>query len=159
MMPADMVQHGECMYAWPGMSRANQPVQVGIPQDDMQSWADSCPSSPGFDELGNYLTYNTPVCFAAVGHMTAGQIGRAHYVTSELNPVLYAWGQVGGRQPWAFRGAHEEGLSGFASGLRRTWRAVGHARKRAQVCAHSGTPYHANPRPRRRPYQAGNSCI
>ncbi|GIL80384.1 hypothetical protein Vretifemale_9487 [Volvox reticuliferus] len=66
---------------------------LGIPVTDMNAWADSCPGNPGYDELGNYMTYNTGVCFAALGHFTAGQAQRAHYVTSELNPVLYAWGQ------------------------------------------------------------------
>ncbi|GIL49093.1 hypothetical protein Vafri_5545 [Volvox africanus] len=66
---------------------------LGIPDTDMNAWADSCPGKPGYDELGNYMTYNTPVCFAALGHFTEGQVQRAHYVTSELNPVLYAWGQ------------------------------------------------------------------
>ncbi len=28
-----------------------------------------------YDELGNYMTYNTPVCFAAVGHLTLAQVG------------------------------------------------------------------------------------
>ncbi|GIL49148.1 hypothetical protein Vafri_5628 [Volvox africanus] len=66
---------------------------LGIPDTDMNAWADSCPGNPGYDELGNYMTYNTAVCFAALGHFTEGQAQRAHYVTSELNPVLYAWGQ------------------------------------------------------------------
>ncbi|GIL80393.1 hypothetical protein Vretifemale_9532, partial [Volvox reticuliferus] len=66
---------------------------LGIPVTDMNAWADSCPGNPGYDELGNYMTYNTPVCFAALGHFTAGQAQRAHYITSELNPILYAWGQ------------------------------------------------------------------
>lgn len=66
---------------------------LGIPETDMNAWADSCPGKPGYDELGNYMTYSTPVCFAALGHLTAAQAQRLHYVTSELNPVLYAWGQ------------------------------------------------------------------
>ncbi|GLI65837.1 hypothetical protein VaNZ11_009467 [Volvox africanus] len=66
---------------------------LGIPDTDMNAWADSCPGNPGYDELGNYMTYNTAVCYAALGHFTEGQAQRAHYVTSELNPVLYAWGQ------------------------------------------------------------------
>ncbi|GIL49156.1 hypothetical protein Vafri_5633 [Volvox africanus] len=66
---------------------------LGIPDTDMNAWADSCPGNPGYDELGNYMTYNTPVCFAALGHFTVAQVQRAHYMTSELNPVLYAWGQ------------------------------------------------------------------
>ncbi|EFJ45786.1 hypothetical protein VOLCADRAFT_93860 [Volvox carteri f. nagariensis] len=66
---------------------------LGIPDTDKNAWADSCPGKPGYDELGNYMTYNTPVCFAALGHFTPAQVQRAHYVTAELNPVLYAWGQ------------------------------------------------------------------
>ena len=69
------------------------PIRTGIPEDDMNAWADSCPSRAGYDELGNYMTYNDAVCFAAVGHITRGQAERMHYVTSERNPVLYAWGQ------------------------------------------------------------------
>ncbi len=59
----------------------------------MNAWADTCPNRPGYDELGNYMTYNTAVCFAGLGHLTRGQVERAHLVTAELNPVLYAWGQ------------------------------------------------------------------
>jgi hypothetical protein len=66
---------------------------AGIPEDDKNSWADSCPTKAGYDELGNYMTYNTAICFAAVGHITRGQAERMHYVTSEENPVLYVWGQ------------------------------------------------------------------
>jgi hypothetical protein len=33
------------------------------------------------------------VCYAALGHLTPGQAQRAHYVTAELNPVMYAWAQ------------------------------------------------------------------
>ncbi|GLI65838.1 hypothetical protein VaNZ11_009468 [Volvox africanus] len=68
-------------------------TRLGVPDTDMNAWADSCPGNPGYDELGNYMTYNTAVCFAAVGHLTAGQAQRAHYFTAEINPVLYAWGQ------------------------------------------------------------------
>ncbi|KAG2440670.1 hypothetical protein HYH02_010249 [Chlamydomonas schloesseri] len=66
---------------------------LGIPEADMNAWADTCPSRAGYDELGNYMTYNTPVCFAALGHLTLGQAQRAHFITSELNPTLYRWGQ------------------------------------------------------------------
>jgi hypothetical protein len=66
---------------------------LGIPDTDMNAWADTCPGLPGYDELGNYMTYSTPVCFAALGHFTAAQAQRVHYVTAELNPVMYAWGQ------------------------------------------------------------------
>ncbi|GIL49175.1 hypothetical protein Vafri_5648 [Volvox africanus] len=66
---------------------------LGIPDTDMNAWADSCPALAGYDELGNYMTYNTPVCFAALGHLTPAQVQRAMLITSELNPVLYAWGQ------------------------------------------------------------------
>ncbi|GIL49125.1 hypothetical protein Vafri_5600 [Volvox africanus] len=66
---------------------------LGIPETDMNAWADSCPGNPGYDELGNYMTYNTAVCFAALGHFTEGQAQRAHYFTAEVNPILYAWGQ------------------------------------------------------------------
>ncbi|EFJ40126.1 hypothetical protein VOLCADRAFT_100136 [Volvox carteri f. nagariensis] len=66
---------------------------LGIPEADMNAWADSCPTRAGYDELGNYMTYNTAVCYAALGHLTAAQAQRAHYVTAEMNPVLYAWGQ------------------------------------------------------------------
>ncbi|GIL49710.1 hypothetical protein Vafri_5994 [Volvox africanus] len=66
---------------------------LGIPDQDINAWADSCPKSPGYDELGNYMTYNTPVCFAALGHFTKEQAQRVHYMTAELNPVMYGWGQ------------------------------------------------------------------
>ncbi|KAG2444050.1 hypothetical protein HYH02_009247 [Chlamydomonas schloesseri] len=66
---------------------------LGTPQADMNAWADSCPTKAGYDLLGNYMTYNTPVCFAALGHFTRGQAEMAHYVTAELNPIIYAWGQ------------------------------------------------------------------
>eukprot|EP00198_Chlamydomonas_reinhardtii_P008364 XP_001697701.1 predicted protein [Chlamydomonas reinhardtii] len=66
---------------------------LGIPEGDMNSWADSCPTQAGYDELGNYMTYNTPVCFPALGHFTRGQAEMAHYVSAELNPVMYSWGQ------------------------------------------------------------------
>ncbi|GIL49096.1 hypothetical protein Vafri_5563 [Volvox africanus] len=68
-------------------------TRLGIPETDMNAWADSCPGKPGYDELGNYMTYNTEVCFAALGHLTAGQAQRAHYFTAEINPIMYAWGQ------------------------------------------------------------------
>ncbi|KXZ45546.1 hypothetical protein GPECTOR_53g132 [Gonium pectorale] len=66
---------------------------LGIPDTDRNSWADACPAMGGYDELGNYMTYNTAVCFAALGHLTTSQVQRAHFVTAEMNPVLYAWGQ------------------------------------------------------------------
>ncbi|GFR51617.1 hypothetical protein Agub_g14043 [Astrephomene gubernaculifera] len=66
---------------------------LGIPDTDINTWADTCPTLAGYDELGNYMTYNTPVCFAALGHFTAAQVQRVHYMTSELNPILYSWGQ------------------------------------------------------------------
>ena len=59
----------------------------------MNSWADTCPTQAGYDELGNFMTYTWPVCIAAVGHNTREQAERMHYLTSEMNPVLYAWGQ------------------------------------------------------------------
>ncbi|GIM08070.1 hypothetical protein Vretimale_12107 [Volvox reticuliferus] len=68
-------------------------TRLEVPEADMNAWADSCPVNPGYDELGNYMTYNTPVCFAALGHLTPGQAQRAHYFTSELNPILYTWAQ------------------------------------------------------------------
>ncbi|KAG2488409.1 hypothetical protein HYH03_013093 [Edaphochlamys debaryana] len=66
---------------------------LGVPDSDKNAWADSCPTKAGYDELGNYMTYNTAVCFPAVGHFSEGQAERAHLVTSEMNPVVYAWGQ------------------------------------------------------------------
>ncbi|GLI64573.1 hypothetical protein VaNZ11_007894 [Volvox africanus] len=66
---------------------------LGIPDLDKNAWADSCPDLPGYDELGNFMTYNTPVCFPALGHFTRGQAQYAHYVTSTYNRVMYAWGQ------------------------------------------------------------------
>ncbi|KXZ51471.1 hypothetical protein GPECTOR_12g434 [Gonium pectorale] len=68
-------------------------AHLGIPAEDMNAWADSCPGNPGYDELGNHLSYSADVCYAALGHVTPGQAQRAHYITSEMNPVLYAWGQ------------------------------------------------------------------
>ncbi|KAG2425457.1 hypothetical protein HXX76_013667 [Chlamydomonas incerta] len=66
---------------------------LGVPEGDMNAWADSCPTQAGYDELGNYMTYNTPVCFPALGHFTRGQAEMAHYVSAELNPIMYSWGQ------------------------------------------------------------------
>ncbi|GFR53081.1 hypothetical protein Agub_g15789, partial [Astrephomene gubernaculifera] len=66
---------------------------LGIPEADMNAWADTCPTRAGYDELGNYMTYNTPVCFAALGHFTPAQVERVHHVSYELNPVLYSWAQ------------------------------------------------------------------
>lgn len=66
---------------------------LGIPELDKNAWADSCPRNPGYDELANFMGYGAPVCFAALGHFTAEQAQRAHYLLSELNPVMYAWGQ------------------------------------------------------------------
>ncbi|GIL49728.1 hypothetical protein Vafri_5993 [Volvox africanus] len=66
---------------------------LGIPDLDKNAWADSCPKSPGYDELGNFMAYNTPVCFAALGHFTHGQAQHAHYVTFTYNRIMYAWGQ------------------------------------------------------------------
>ncbi|KAG2426665.1 hypothetical protein HXX76_012976 [Chlamydomonas incerta] len=66
---------------------------LGVPEGDMNAWADSCPTQAGYDLLGNYMTYNTPVCYAALGHLTRGQVEQAHYVSAEVNPLLYAWGQ------------------------------------------------------------------
>ncbi|KAG2500263.1 hypothetical protein HYH03_001841 [Edaphochlamys debaryana] len=62
------------------------------PVDDERSWGDSC-SAYGYDQLGNYLTYTFPVCFAAMGFLTPGQIRRAHAMAAELNPVMYRWAQ------------------------------------------------------------------
>ncbi|GIM14457.1 hypothetical protein Vretimale_17406 [Volvox reticuliferus] len=67
--------------------------RLGIPEADINAWADSCPKKPGYDELGNYMTYTAPVCLVSIGHLTPGQVQRAHYVTAEMNPILYAWGQ------------------------------------------------------------------
>ncbi|KXZ43414.1 hypothetical protein GPECTOR_91g568 [Gonium pectorale] len=66
---------------------------LGIPEEDKNAWADSCPKHPGYDELGNYMTYNTDVCFSVLGHFTPGQAQRAHYVTAAANPLMYAWAQ------------------------------------------------------------------
>ncbi|GIM14451.1 hypothetical protein Vretimale_17401 [Volvox reticuliferus] len=67
--------------------------RLGIPEADMNAWADSCPGNPGYDELGNYMTYTAPPCLSTLGHFTPGQVQRAHYASSELNPTLYSWGQ------------------------------------------------------------------
>jgi hypothetical protein len=68
-------------------------LPAGIPVEDMNAWADTCPTKAGYDELGNYMTYNTGVCFAALGHLTRGQVERMHDIASQTNRVLYAWGQ------------------------------------------------------------------
>ncbi|GIL48982.1 hypothetical protein Vafri_5481 [Volvox africanus] len=68
-------------------------TRQGIPEADMNAWADSCPKKPGYDELGNYMTYTPAVCLDTIGHLTPGQVQRAHYITAEINPILYAWGQ------------------------------------------------------------------
>ncbi|KAG2501684.1 hypothetical protein HYH03_000186 [Edaphochlamys debaryana] len=75
---------------------------LGIPPDDQNAWADTCPGFPGYDELGNYMTYTPSVCFMALGHFTLGQVQRAHRIASDINPVLYAWGQ--------YYASHREGL-------------------------------------------------
>ncbi|KAG2485756.1 hypothetical protein HYH03_015565 [Edaphochlamys debaryana] len=72
---------------------ARQASQIGMPEDDKIAWADSCPNASGYDEVGNYMGYSPPACFAAVGHLSEGQIELAHWVLSEMNPVIYAWGQ------------------------------------------------------------------
>ncbi|KXZ43413.1 hypothetical protein GPECTOR_91g567 [Gonium pectorale] len=66
---------------------------LGIPEEDKNAWADSCPGAAGYDELGNYMTYNSPICYATLGHFTQAQVERAHYITSQMNPLLYAWAQ------------------------------------------------------------------
>ncbi|KAG2497542.1 hypothetical protein HYH03_004289 [Edaphochlamys debaryana] len=76
--------------------------RLGTPVEDMNAWADSCPGLPGYDSLGNYMTYDAPVCIAALGHFTRGQVELVHQSTSVLNPVLYAWGQ--------YYETHREGL-------------------------------------------------
>eukprot|EP00198_Chlamydomonas_reinhardtii_P001133 XP_001690468.1 predicted protein [Chlamydomonas reinhardtii] len=49
------------------------PSRVGIPDSDKNAWADTCPDDPGYDELGNFMTYTLPSCRAGLGHMTPGQ--------------------------------------------------------------------------------------
>ncbi len=68
-------------------------TQLGIPSDDINSWADSCPSNPGYDELANHMTHTYIICIAAMGHMTPGQVQRMHTVTESSNRILYAWAQ------------------------------------------------------------------
>ncbi len=50
-------------------------TNLGIPEEDMQAWGDTCPNYPGYDELGNFMTYSYTVCRAALGHFTPGQVG------------------------------------------------------------------------------------
>ena len=66
---------------------------LGIPEGDMNSWADSCPTQAGYDELGNYMTYNTPVCFPALGHFTRGQVGAPQRrLAARVGVWLGVWG-------------------------------------------------------------------
>ncbi len=49
-------------------------TNLGIPVEDMNAWADSCPNQPGYDQLGNWMTYSSGACYAALGHFTLGQV-------------------------------------------------------------------------------------
>ncbi len=54
-------------------------TNLGIPEEDMEAWGDSCPNHPGYDELGNFMTYAPDVCYAALGHLTPGQVVRCSW--------------------------------------------------------------------------------
>ncbi|KAG2501007.1 hypothetical protein HYH03_000828 [Edaphochlamys debaryana] len=56
--------------------------------DDQLSRFDSCPQRPGFDQLGNYMTYSWPVCLAALGHVTPDQVALMHAMTAHVNPDM-----------------------------------------------------------------------
>ncbi|KAG2488410.1 hypothetical protein HYH03_013094 [Edaphochlamys debaryana] len=66
---------------------------AGLPDEDQNAWADSCPGRAGFDELGNYMGYNWGICFAALGHFTEGQINMALWEFSVTNPTMWTWAQ------------------------------------------------------------------
>ncbi|KAG2425322.1 hypothetical protein HXX76_013737 [Chlamydomonas incerta] len=67
--------------------------RLGIPTADSTHGFDSCPSLPGNDELGNYISYTHDVCIPALGHQTPGQVLVMHNTTSRSMKVLYQWGQ------------------------------------------------------------------
>ncbi|KAG2496513.1 hypothetical protein HYH03_005337 [Edaphochlamys debaryana] len=69
--------------------------QLGIPPEDQAPAHsfDSCPSQPGMDELGNYISYTHDVCIPALGHITAGQAEALHRTASTSQKALYNWGQ------------------------------------------------------------------
>ncbi|KXZ54950.1 hypothetical protein GPECTOR_3g119 [Gonium pectorale] len=68
-------------------------TRLGVPPADANHGFDSCPSLPGNDELGNYITYTHDVCIPALGHMTPGQVAYLHNMTERYQSLLYRWGQ------------------------------------------------------------------
>ncbi|KAG2485236.1 hypothetical protein HYH03_016022 [Edaphochlamys debaryana] len=77
-------------------------TRLGTPVEDMNAWADSCPGLPGYDSLGNHMTYDNSVCTSTLGHFTRGQVEQAHQFAAVTNPVRYAWGQ--------YYATHRDGL-------------------------------------------------
>lgn len=67
-----MYERPACVFIAPRWS-----TRLGIPEEDMEAWGDSCPKQAGYDELGNFMTYVSAVCYAALGHITPGQVGAA----------------------------------------------------------------------------------
>ena len=66
-------------------------TRTSTPANDQNPKFDSCPNSPGPDEIANYMTYTYDHCLVAMGHMTTGQIAAMHKITSGINPTLYQW--------------------------------------------------------------------
>ncbi|MEW5319284.1 MAG: hypothetical protein WDW38_010447 [Sanguina aurantia] len=73
--------------------------RIGIHAGEQSSQFNSCPNSTltpfygGNDEMGNLMGYFVNECFAAFGHLTAGQIAAIHRGTYRWNPILYNWAQ------------------------------------------------------------------
>ncbi len=53
-------QAGMCISACMCINAPRWSTQLGIPEEDRNAWADSCPTLAGYDELGNYMTYSSP---------------------------------------------------------------------------------------------------
>ncbi|MEW5305889.1 MAG: hypothetical protein WDW36_008402 [Sanguina aurantia] len=73
--------------------------RIGIHAGEQSSQFNSCPNSTlspfyeGNDEMGNLMGYFVNECFAAFGHLTAGQVAAIHRGTYRWNPILYNWAQ------------------------------------------------------------------
>lgn len=53
---------------------ANDAVKPQGNDSSVELTFDTCPKLPGYDELGNWMTYSAPICKAALGHFTRGQV-------------------------------------------------------------------------------------
>ncbi|GLC64630.1 hypothetical protein PLESTF_000186700 [Pleodorina starrii] len=66
---------------------------LGIPAADSTHGFDSCTTQPGYDELGNYISYTHDVCVVAMGHVTYGQSRYMHLFGELAQRRLYTWAQ------------------------------------------------------------------